>query len=164
MNTRLTHIDEDGSARMVDVSQKPIVHRSARATGRIDLAPETVAAIRDKLVKKGDVLTVAEIAGTLAAKRTGELIPLCHPIPIDHVAVVCTPDDRGVAIEASATCVGRTGIEMEVITAVSIAAVTIYDMCKAIDKQMTIGEIRLVEKRKEAHVDDATTDSIIQGE
>lgn len=146
---KLTHVDDSGRAKMVDVSHKDVVRRTARARGRILLAPQTITAIRDNLVKKGDVLTVAEVAGTMAAKRTGELIPLCHPLGIDHIGVTCTLADDGVNITSEAVCTGKTGIEMEAITAVTIAAVTIYDMCKAIDKNMRITDVELVEKRKE---------------
>ncbi len=148
MAGELSHVDVDGKASMVDVSAKPPQKRIARAAGRIDIARETVRLIRDNQIAKGDVLTVARIAGIGAAKRTAELIPLCHTFSLDHVEVQCTLDERGVAIEASATCVGRTGVEMEALTAASVAALTIYDMCKAVDKAMVIGEIRLLSKEK----------------
>jgi len=144
----LTHLDDTGAARMVDVSAKPAVKRTARATARIWLAPETVCLVRDGLIKKGDVLAVARVAGIGAAKRTSDLIPLCHAIRIDCVNVEFTLLDDGIAIETTAVCTDRTGIEMEALAAASVAALTIYDMCKAVDKAMRIGDIRLVEKTK----------------
>ena len=133
---------------MVDVSQKPDTERVARATGQIRMQPETLAAIRGNLLAKGDVLTVARIAGVLAAKHTSDLIPLCHPLPLTDVQVVLTPDDAipGLHCEATARTVGKTGVEMEAITAVAIALVTVYDMAKAIDRGMSISDIRLLEK------------------
>lgn len=145
----LTHVDESGSAKMVDVSPKPSVHRSARAGGFIALSPKTVELIRNNNVKKGDVLTVAKIAGVMGGKRTSELIPLCHLIEIEEINLELSLRENGVAIEATARCTGKTGIEMEALTAASVAALTIYDMCKAVDKEMKIGEIRLLEKKKE---------------
>lgn len=144
----LTHIDTQGNARMVDVSHKEESHRLARATGCIRMQPETLAAIRQNALGKGDVLTVSKIAGVLAAKRTAELIPLCHPLPLTDVEVVLTPDDGlpGLRCEATARTVGRTGVEMEAITAVAVALVTVYDMAKAIDRGMSITDIRLLEK------------------
>jgi cyclic pyranopterin phosphate synthase len=146
---RLTHIDDDGTARMVDVSGKARTRRTARAAGRITLKPDTVAAVRDSAIAKGDVLGTARIAGITAAKRTADLIPLCHAIAIDSVQVRFEVRDSAVEIEALAVCTDRTGIEMEVLTAVAVAALTIYDMCKAIDKTMRIEDIHLVEKTKE---------------
>ena len=145
----LTHVDEEGRARMVDVSAKERVRRTARASGRIELAPETLRLIRENLIEKGDVLAVARVAGLAAAKRTAELIPLCHNIAIDHVSVELRLMEDGVAIESRAVCTDKTGIEMEALTAVAVAALTIYDMCKAVDRHMRIGEIRLLEKTKE---------------
>ena len=145
----LSHVDSDGRASMVDVSAKPPQRRRAVAEGRIDLQPETVALIRDTTIKKGDVLTVAQIAGIQAAKRTHELIPLCHPLQVGKIDVNCELDAQGVAVTAGVTCIGQTGVEMEALTAVSIALLTIYDMCKAVDKQMVMTETRLVEKTKE---------------
>jgi cyclic pyranopterin phosphate synthase len=133
---------------MVDVGHKKAQRRLARARGTIRLAPETCALIRDNRIAKGNVLTVAQIAGIQAAKRTGELIPLCHPLGLDHVDVVLELGDGGVTATSEASCTGRTGVEMEALTAVSIALLTIYDMCKAVDKQMEIGSIVLVEKVK----------------
>lgn len=145
---RLTHVDGEGRARMVDVSPKPPVLRTARAAGFIRLAPKTVSLIRENAIAKGDVLTVAKIAGVTGAKRTAELIPLCHLIEIDHVDVDLELTDEGVQISALARCTGKTGIEMEALTAVSVAALTVYDMCKAVDRTMEIGAIHLVEKTK----------------
>ena len=146
---RLSHVDESGKARMVDVSAKEVVRRRAVAQGMVRMHEGTVRQIRDNLMKKGDVLGAAQIAGVMAAKRTGELIPLCHPLPIDHVGVECALADDGVAIRAEATCSWKTGIEMEALTAVSVAALTVYDMCKAVDKAMVIEGVRLVQKTKE---------------
>lgn len=144
-----SHVDSEGRARMVDVGAKPVQLRKARASGRIELAAETVALIRENKVKKGDVLTVAEIAGITAAKRTSELIPLCHPLAITNVKLTATLEERGVSVAGEVHCVGRTGVEMEALTAVSVALLAVYDMCKAVDKNMKIGEIILVEKTKE---------------
>lgn len=144
----LTHLDSSGAARMVDVSAKPPLKRTARATAKISLAPETVALIRAGLVKKGDVLAVARVAGIGAAKKTFDLIPLCHNIRIDGVTVDFTLLEEGIVIETTAVCTDKTGIEMEALVAASVAALTIYDMCKAVDKNMRIGEIRLLEKSK----------------
>ncbi|HUX38038.1 MAG TPA: cyclic pyranopterin monophosphate synthase MoaC [Rectinemataceae bacterium] len=150
MGATLTHVDETGKARMVDVSAKPRVRRRAVARGRITLAAATVALVRDNAIAKGDVLAVARVAGIMAAKRTSELIPLCHNVEIEHVDVALAVMDDGVEIEATSLCTDKTGIEMEALTAVSVAALTIWDMCKAVDKGMRIGDIVLVEKTKEA--------------
>lgn len=147
--TRLSHTDENGKAKMVDVGQKPVQLRTAIASGFIKLAPDTVRLIRDNQVKKGDVLTVAQIAGIQAGKKTSELIPLCHPLQITKIDVATKLEDNGVAVTAEAKCTGQTGIEMEALTAVSVALLTIYDMVKAVDKEMVIGEIRLLKKMKE---------------
>ncbi|MBN1675851.1 MAG: cyclic pyranopterin monophosphate synthase MoaC [Kiritimatiellae bacterium] len=147
--SELSHVDESGAARMVDISGKPEVKRTARAEGKIFLQPETVRLIRNQLVRKGDVLAAARIAGIAAAKKTWDLIPLCHTIEIEQVCVDFDVRDDVVAIQATAVCTDKTGIEMEALTAVAVAALTIYDMCKAADKTMRIGEIRLVEKKKE---------------
>lgn len=146
---KLTHVDEAGAARMVDVSGKPPVRRTARAAGSIAMQPETVRAVREGAVQKGDVLAAARIAGIAAAKRTWDLVPLCHNIAIDHVSVQFRLDDDAIAIEATAVCTDKTGIEMEALTAVTVAALTIYDMCKAIDQGMCIRDVRLIEKTKE---------------
>lgn len=148
MNQKLTHIDENGKARMVDVSDKPDSSRTAIARGEIKMKPETLALIRAGGMKKGDVLTVAQIAGIQAAKRTSELIPLCHPLALTKVDVDFELDDTlsGVVITATAKVTGKTGVEMEALTAVSVAALTIYDMVKAVEKTMRIQNIRLIEK------------------
>ncbi len=143
-----THLDDKGQARMVDVGGKAIVARQARAEGFVSLAAQTVALIRSSGLKKGDVLSVARIAAIMAAKETSRLIPLCHPLPIEQVELQFFLQDDGLRIEASARCHARTGIEMEALTAVSVAALTVYDMCKAVDKAMVIGPIRLLEKSK----------------
>lgn len=143
----LSHFDDQGASRMVDVGGKPETERRARASGRVVMAPETLALIRDRKLAKGDVLEVARLAGIMAAKRTGELIPLCHPLPITAVTVDFTfPDDRTLGIEATVNTVGRTGVEMEALTVVSVAALTVYDMCKAVDRSMTVERVRLEEK------------------
>lgn len=145
---KLSHTDEKGRARMVDTGAKTIQHRIAIATGHIDLAPETITIIKENLIKKGDVLTVAEVAGIQAAKRCSELIPLCHNLPLDHVGVTLTTDEKGVTARCEASCTGRTGVEMEALTAVSVALLTVYDMCKAVDKAMVINNIYLEKKEK----------------
>jgi cyclic pyranopterin phosphate synthase len=144
----LTHVDAEGRAKMVDVGHKKSQRRMARASGTIRLARETCALIRENRIAKGNVLTVSQIAGIQAAKRTGELIPLCHPLGLDHVDVVLELGDDRVTAIGEASCTGRTGVEMEALTAVSVALLTIYDMCKSVDKQMQIGPIELVEKVK----------------
>lgn len=146
MGDKLTHIDEEGAARMVDISAKPATYREATATGRIDMSAEALAAIRAGAVKKGDVLGVARIAGIMAAKKAAELIPLCHPLPITGVTVDLTLDERGVIATATVSTTHGTGVEMEAITATSIALLTIYDMAKALDRGMVIGEVRLLAK------------------
>jgi cyclic pyranopterin monophosphate synthase len=147
--TQLTHLDEEGRANMVDVGQKDDTERLAIARGEIVMKAETLALIRDGQMKKGDVLTVAKIAGIQAAKRASELIPLCHPLALTKVDVELRLDESlpGVQIQASAKTVGKTGVEMEALTAVSVAALTVYDMAKAAEKTMKIQNIRLVEKR-----------------
>ncbi len=145
----LSHTDENGRARMVDVGAKTPQRRIARAAGRIALAAATLELIRENTIKKGDVLTVAQVAGIQAAKRTAALIPLCHTLILDKVDVRLRVAEGGVTAESEIRCVGRTGVEMEALTAVSVALLTVYDMCKAVDKQMQIGEIRLLEKVKE---------------
>jgi cyclic pyranopterin phosphate synthase len=146
----LSHVDDEGRAVMVDVSGKPRVRRTATAAGKILMDAATVRLIRENLLKKGDALAVARVAGINAAKRTAELIPLCHNIRIDQVTVDFALADDGVEISAAAVCTESTGIEMEALTAVSVAALTLYDMCKAVDKGMRIIEIRLLEKTKDA--------------
>ncbi len=145
---KLTHVTESGKANMVDVTEKPDQVRTARATGHIRLSAATLELIRENGLKKGDVLTVAEIAGIQGGKRTCDLIPLCHPLAITKLEVRATPDETGVTLTSLAHCTGPTGIEMEALTAVSVALLTIYDMCKAVDKGMVIEEIRLLEKTK----------------
>lgn len=144
----LTHIDDEGRAKMVDVSSKPITARMARATGSIQMKRETLDAIRANTTPKGDVLGVARLAGIMAAKRTSELIPLCHPIPLTDVSVEITIDETlpGLRVEAAAKTAAQTGVEMEAIVAVSVSLVTVYDMAKAVDRSMVIGEISLAEK------------------
>lgn len=142
----LTHLDAAGNARMVEVGEKEITRRLAVAEGRILLSPEAMQQVLSRSAKKGDVLTVAQLAGILAAKRTGELIPLCHPLPLDGVDVLLFPEGEAIRIEASVRCTGRTGVEMEALTAVSVAALTVYDMLKAVDKGMRIEGIRLLRK------------------
>lgn len=146
--SKLTHIDDEGKAIMVDVSHKPDQIRVARAKGFIKLQTETVAMIRDNKMKKGDVLTVAEIAGIQGAKKNSELIPLCHPLPLSKVEVITELTDEGVAVETMAKCIGQTGVEMEALMAANVALLTIYDMCKAVDKQMVLTEITLIDKTK----------------
>lgn len=148
MAAQLSHIDESGQARMVDVGAKPDTRRTAVASGEVVMRPETLALIRAGALKKGDVLSVAQIAGVMAAKRTAELIPLCHPLPLTHITVDLALDEAlpGVRITASVSTTGKTGVEMEALTAVSVAALTIYDMTKAVEKTMRIGNIRLIEK------------------
>ncbi|WP_420382811.1 cyclic pyranopterin monophosphate synthase MoaC [Novosphingobium sp.] len=145
--TRLTHLDEHGQAHMVDVGAKTPTHRAAIAGGRITMSAQARAAIAEGTVPKGDVIATARIAGIMAAKRTSELIPLCHPLGLDAIAIDFTLDDRGVVVTASASLTAKTGVEMEAMTAVSIALLTIYDMAKAIDKGMVIDAVRLIEKR-----------------
>ena len=144
----LTHTDERGRAHMVDTGGKPVQHRVAAASGRINMLPETLKLIRASLMKKGDVLTVAEIAGIQAAKECGRMIPLCHNITLDQVDVSLTIDDQGITAVSTIRCTGRTGVEMEALTAVSVALLTVYDMCKAVDKAMTITDIKLIKKEK----------------
>jgi cyclic pyranopterin monophosphate synthase len=142
----LTHLDESGAARMVDVSDKSATRREATATGHIAMSVEALAAIRDNTLKKGDALAVARIAGIMAAKRTAELIPLCHPLPLAAVEVTLTPKEAGIDCTARVVTAGQTGVEMEALTAVSAALLTLYDMAKAIDRSMTIGGVRLLTK------------------
>ncbi len=145
--SELTHFDEHGASRMVDTSAKPETLRAARASALVRMAPATLALIRDRGLSKGDVLEVARLAGIMAAKRTGDLIPLCHPLPLTSVSLdfAFAADDL-LRIDATATVVGRTGVEMEALTAVSVAALTVYDMCKAVDRVMTVERVRLEEK------------------
>jgi len=142
----LTHLDEAGAAHMVDVGGKTPTRREAVARGRIDMVPEAVRAIRDGSAIKGDVLAVARVAGIMGAKKTSDLIPLCHPLPLTRVAVDLVVDDEGVMATATAATEGKTGVEMEALTAATVALLTIYDMAKAIDKGMTIRNIQLLTK------------------
>ena len=145
--SELTHFDEHGGSRMVDTSDKPETLREARASGLVHMAPATATLIRDRALAKGDVLEVARLAGIMAAKRTGDLIPLCHPLPLTSVRVQLAFESDGVLrIGATVRVFGRTGVEMEALTAVSVAALTVYDMCKAVDRGMIIERIRLEEK------------------
>lgn len=149
MSKKLTHLDQQGRADMVDVGDKPDTDRIAVAEGAVYVQAETLHLIKEGNMKKGDVLTVARIAGIMGAKKTSELIPLCHPVPITKIGIELwlDEDQNAIRIEARARTVGKTGIEMEVLTAVSITALTIYDMAKAVDRTMRIGDIRLLEKR-----------------
>ncbi|MDE0399584.1 MAG: cyclic pyranopterin monophosphate synthase MoaC [Candidatus Poribacteria bacterium] len=148
MNSSLTHFDEKGNTRMVDVGGKEETLRIAVACGHITAHPETLRLIAEQKMKKGDVLEVARLAGIMAAKRTGELIPLCHPLALTSIRVeLAIADDRSrIEIEAEIQTIGRTGVEMEALTAVSVAALTVYDMCKAVDREMVIADVRLVKK------------------
>ncbi len=145
----LTHVDDQGRARMVDVGAKPVQRRVARARGRIRMAPETAARIAENAMKKGDVLTVAEVAGVQAAKQTAALIPLCHTVRCTDIQVRARLDADAVMVESEVAAMDRTGVEMEALTAVCVALLTVYDMCKAVDKTMMIGDIVLAEKSKE---------------
>ncbi|MFN8529833.1 MAG: cyclic pyranopterin monophosphate synthase MoaC [Anaerolineae bacterium] len=155
MSEKLTHLDAEGRAQMVDVGAKPDSERTAVAGGTVYMQPETLRLIREGAIKKGDVLTIARIAGIMAAKRTSELIPLCHPIPLTHIDVSIHLDDDASAarITATARTIGKTGVEMEALTAVSAAALTIYDMAKAVDRAMRLSDIRLLEKHGGQHGD-----------
>jgi cyclic pyranopterin phosphate synthase len=143
----LTHLDADGAAHMVDVGDKAVTRREAVATGHISMSAEAFDAIRAGAVKKGDVLAVARVAGIMAAKRTSDLVPLCHPLPITRVSLDLSPEGSGITAVAMVATDGKTGVEMEALTAVSVALLTVYDMAKAIDKSMTIKDIRVLEKR-----------------
>ncbi|KTW02662.1 cyclic pyranopterin monophosphate synthase MoaC [Sphingomonas sanguinis] len=142
----LTHLDDEGSARMVDVGAKAVTARQAIASGRITMSPDAAAAIRAGSVQKGDVLAVARVAGIMAAKKTSDLIPLCHPLPLSKVEIDLALDATGVTATATSATAGQTGVEMEALTAVSVTLLTVYDMAKALDKRMTIGDIRLIAK------------------
>ena len=148
MMARLSHVDDQGRVRMVDVTGKDVTRRVAVARGVVTMRTETLAAIAEGQIPKGDVLTVARIAGIMAAKKTSELIPMCHPLNISGVEVKLVPrqDPPSVEIEATVRIAGQTGVEMEALTAVSVAGLTIYDMCKAVDREMSVGEIRLMHK------------------
>ena len=150
-----THFNEQGRAKMVDVGEKDVTRRTAVAAGRVLVSPETLALIRSGGMKKGDVLTVAQVAGVMGAKRTPDVIPMCHPILIDGIDLRLWLDESrlSVEIEASVSCSGRTGVEMEALTAVSTAALTVYDMCKAVQKDMVISDVRLISKAGGVHGD-----------
>jgi cyclic pyranopterin phosphate synthase len=145
---KLTHIDNKGRAVMVDIGDKENQLRIAKASGHISLAPETIKLINEYLLKKGDVLTISQLAGISSAKKTSDLIPLCHNIVLENVKVDAIVDKTGVKVESEVRCYGKTGVEMEALTAVSIALLTVYDMCKAVDKKMIIDRISLTEKTK----------------
>jgi len=147
---KLSHLDESGRARMVDVGDKPLMDRTAVASGSIRMSQEAFRQVSDQVIAKGDVLAVSEVAGTLAAKRTAELIPLCHPLGLDLVEVEASLDDSlpGVRMQANVRSVGRTGVEMEALTAVTVGLLTVYDMVKAVDAAMVIDDVKLVEKKK----------------
>ena len=147
MSGELSHVDESGDVQMVDVGAKPLSRRRARARATVRMAPETAARLRS--LPKGDALATARIAGIMAAKRTSELIPLCHPLPLSHVDVQLGVAEDAVAIESSAETTAQTGVEMEALVAATVAALTIYDMAKAVDRRMAIGDVVLVEKTKE---------------
>lgn len=149
MSDKLTHIDESGNANMVDVSNKDIVKRTAEASGKIYLSKETLKLIEENNIKKGDVISVARIAGIMGAKHTSDLIPLCHNINIEKVSLDFTLEEDGIRIKSYCRCSYKTGIEMEALTAVNVAALTIWDMCKAVDKNMKISDITLLSKTKE---------------
>ena len=147
---KLSHLDHTGRARMVDVGDKPLMDRTAVASGTIRMSPEAYRQIAEEAIAKGDVLAVSEVAGTLAAKRTAELIPLCHPLGLEHVEVEAALAESlpGVTVRARVRTVGRTGVEMEALTAVAVALLTVYDMVKAVDGSMVIGDVQLIEKQK----------------
>jgi cyclic pyranopterin monophosphate synthase len=145
--SELSHVDDAGDVKMVDVGAKPLSRRRAVARARVSMAAATAEKLRS--LPKGDALVTAQLAGIMAAKRTAELIPLCHPLPLTHVGVELTVGDAGVEIESSAETTASTGVEMEALVAATVAALTVYDMAKAIDKELEIGEVRLVEKTKE---------------
>ena len=153
----LTHLDDAGAAHMVDIGGKPVTAREAVATGRLALSPEALAAIRDGTLKKGDALAAARIAGIMAAKKTAELIPLCHPLPLTRIAIDLDLAGTSVTATATAATDARTGVEMEALTAVTVALLTLYDMAKALDKRMTIEGIRLVKKSGGASGDFTTS-------
>ncbi len=147
--TKFSHLDEEGAARMVDVGGKAVIRRTATATGRVLMSPETVELLHEKALPKGDALNTARIAGVMAAKRTPDLIPLCHGVNLTAIDLEFTVKDEAVEILATARASDRTGVEMEALTAVSVAALTVYDMCKAVDKGMVIEGVRLLDKTKQ---------------
>ena len=145
----LSHVNREGEASMVDVTGKPVVSRVATASGFIEMQAETIDLVNENKIKKGDVLTVAKIAGISAAKQTSTLIPLCHSLSLSHVSVDCVQKQNGILLSSTVKTSGKTGVEMEALCAVSVAALTLYDMCKAVDKTMVIGDIALESKRKD---------------
>lgn len=145
----LSHVNREGEASMVDVTGKPVVSRVATASGFIEMQAETIDLVNENKIKKGDVLTVAKIAGISAAKQTSALIPLCHSLSLSHVSVDCVQKQNGILVSSTVKTAGKTGVEMEALCAVSVAALTLYDMCKAVDKTMVIGDIVLESKRKD---------------
>lgn len=151
----LSHLDAEGRARMVDVGNKPVTLRTATAEGRVRMSREAFDLVAAQAIKKGDVLTVAEVAGTMAAKRTGELIPLCHPLPVDFIEVKATLEPKlpGVHVTTRVSCEGRTGVEMEALTAAAVACLTVYDMVKAVDRSMTIEGVQVLDKTGGTHGD-----------
>ena len=149
MKNAFSHLDAAGAARMVDVGHKPVQRRRAVAEGRLVCAPSTIRALKKNALPKGDVLTVAQIAGIQAAKRTSELVPLCHPLPLNHVEIKFRVRPTAIEIVCAAETSAQTGVEMEALTGVSVAALTLYDMCKAVDKKMRIENIRVTKKEKE---------------
>jgi len=150
LGDKFSHVDRKGKAKMVDVGDKPDQKRIAISRGSIRLAKETIRLVKNNQLKKGDVLAVARIAGIQAAKKTSGLIPLCHPLALTNISVECEIKANSIEIEGMVECIGKTGVEMEALTAVSVAALTIYDMCKAVDKKMVIGEIYLCHKSKQS--------------
>jgi len=150
MSSGFTHIGPTGTVRMVDISQKPVSRRTATAQGHIRLQPTTVQKINELTIAKGNVLAVAQVAAVNAVKRTDELIPLCHSLPVQHVEVTFRENSEGIEIQCAVTTIAQTGVEMEALTGVAIAALTIYDMCKAVDKTMEITGVRLISKKKES--------------
>ena len=146
--SQLSHINDEGKANMVDVGHKPQQVRTAKASGFIALQPETIRLINESLIKKGDVITIAEIAGIQAAKETSRLIPLCHPLQLTKVEVKAEVQENGVLVRSLTKCIGQTGVEMEALTAVNVSLLTIYDMCKAVDKNMVMGDVKLDFKEK----------------
>lgn len=148
LTNKFSHTDENGKANMVDVGDKPLSKRVAKASGHISLSQETIVLIKENGLKKGDILSVAQIAGIMAAKKTYELIPLCHQLLLNKADVRLTIEKDGIRAESYVSCTGNTGVEMEALTAVSVALLTVYDMCKAVDKKMIIGGIELIEKTK----------------
>jgi cyclic pyranopterin phosphate synthase len=145
--SELSHVDESGSVQMVDVGAKPLSHRRAVASARVQMSSATLRRLHE--LPKGDALTTAQLAGIMAAKRTSDLIPLCHPLPLSHIEVTIETGEDSVEITSVVETTAQTGVEMEALTAVSVAALTVYDMCKAVDKAITIGDVRLLEKMKE---------------